>query len=74
MNKEEARKMAVKLATEKGWEKNEVSYLTKDGDFFVFYLYMPQGDFGYPCGVVVSENVCEIRELTSQEILLLRQD
>lgn len=74
MNIKEAKKKAVKLAIKKGWKEDEVLFLTKEGEDFVFYLYMPPGDFGYPCGVVVSENVCEIRELTSQEILLLRQD
>ena len=74
MNIKEAKKKAVKLAIKNGWKEDEVLFLTKEGEDFVFYLYMPPGDFGYPCGVVVSENVCEIRELTSQEILLLRQD
>jgi len=74
MNKEEARKKAVKLATEKGWKESDVSFLNRKDKDYVFYLYMPQGDFGPPCGIVVNENIYKIRELTSQEILLLRQN
>lgn len=72
MNIKEAKRKAVKLATEKGWKKDEVLFLTKEGEDFVFYLYMPKGDFGSPCGIVVNEKVCEIRDLTLRQLLLLR--
>ena len=72
MRIKEARKRAVKLATEKGWKEDEVLFLTKEGEDFVFNLYMPKGDFGSPCGIVVGEKVCEIRELTLRQLLLLR--
>jgi hypothetical protein len=71
MNKEEARLKAIKYATEKGWEENEISYLTYDGKCYVFSLYMPEGDFCSSCGVYVEENNCEIRDLTSEHLFLL---
>jgi hypothetical protein len=72
MNREEARLRAIKLATEKGWKEDDVTILLKEGDDFVFNLYMPkEGDFGAPCCIIVNDVVCEIRDLTLQQLLLV---
>ena len=73
INKNDARTIAIKLATEKGWRKDDVYYLTKDGDSYIFGLYMPSwGDFGAPVGVKVSGTNTEIIDLNLRHMVISR--
>ena len=61
---DEAFKIALKLAVDKGWRENDLEYMWYDGEKYLFRLFHPfDGDFGSPSGISVKDGTATIVEL-----------
>ena len=61
---DEAFKIALKLAVDKGWKEKDLKYMWYDGEKYLFRLVHPSdGDFGSPSGIRVKDGTATIVEL-----------
>lgn len=61
---DEAFKIALKLAVDKGWSENDLEYIWYDGEKYLFRLFHPSdGVFGSPSGISVKDGTATIVEL-----------